>query len=468
MKKTKIVATIGPSSDSFERMKELVLAGVNVFRFNMKHNEVSWHEERIALADKAASELGRRVGILIDLQGPEIRIETRDKQTVIVKRGEEIVFGISLSDPLVQVAIPHPEIFANLVAGELLLIDDGFLEFEIVGVAEQTIRVRAKADYVIKHRKGLNLPGKVIELPSLIAADLAKLDMATRSKVDFVALSFCRSKNDVEILRSELEKRKLEVQIVAKTESQESLDNLDEILESVDAVMVARGDLGVEVPIEQLAMWQKQIITKCRLAGKPVIVATQMLQSMVENPRPTRAEATDVSNAVWDGTDAVMLSGETASGAYPVVAVEAMSKIAKFNEGVAVVKEIDVEAGDNTQAVTSAVYKLAKEQQNLGIKAIVVFTETGYTAKRLSAFRPNVPILAVTESVKTADGLALSYGVVPVIVDFPEGGFLVSPEVKQRIEETGFVSQGERVAVVHGQNFKKPSLTNAMEIVIWE
>ncbi|MFA6129306.1 MAG: pyruvate kinase [Bacteroidales bacterium] len=464
-KKTKIVATIGPSSQTLPQMKELLSAGVNVFRFNMKHNDVSWHEERIARADEAASSLGLSAGILIDLQGPEIRIETKNKAEIEVEKGETVIFGRDFESEKIQVAIPHPEVFELLKTGDSLLIDDGFLEFEIVRKIRGTFEAIARDHYTIKNRKGLNLPGKNIELPSLIASDLLKLDMATRSKVDFVALSFCRSKKDIEILRAELTKRNLEVGIVAKIESQEALDNLDEIVGEADAVMVARGDLGIEVPIEQLASWQKMMIAKCRKAKKPVIVATQMLQSMTENPRPTRAEATDVSNAVWDGTDAVMLSGETASGIYPLQAAEAMARIAKFNEGAAIVKELFEEAEDNTQAVAAAAYRMVHEQHKLEIKAIVVFTETGYTARAISAFRPNVPILAVTDSSKTADRMAMSFGVTSFITTFPEGNFSMTAEVVKKLIASKLVSRGDTVVAVHGQHFNKPNLTNALELV---
>lgn len=464
-KKTKIVATIGPSSQTLPQMKELLAAGVNVFRFNMKHNDVSWHEERIARADEAAMALGLSVGILIDLQGPEIRIETRDKSEIEVEKGGTVIFGLNFDDEKVQVAIPHPEVFNLLNKGEVLLVDDGFLEFEIVEKRDGIFVGKARDHYTVKHRKGLNLPGKNIDLPSLIASDLLKLDMATRSKVDFVALSFCRSKKDIEILREELAKRNLEVAIVAKIESQEALDNLDDIISEADAVMVARGDLGVEVPIEQLAFWQKTMISKCRKAKKPVIVATQMLQSMVENPRPTRAEATDVSNAVWDGTDAVMLSGETASGIYPLQAVEAMAKIAKFNEGTATVKDVAEEADDNTQAVAAAAYKMVLEQRKLNIKAIVVFTETGYTARAISTFRPNVPILAITDSSKIADRLALSFGVAAFTTTFPEGNFSMTEDVTNKLIASKLVSRGDTVVAVHGQHFNKPNLTNALELL---
>lgn len=464
-KRTKIVATIGPACDNTQTMKELMMAGVNVFRFNMKHNTIPWHEERIAMADKAANEIGVKLGILIDLQGPEIRIETRDEQSVKVNKDELITFGASLSDYNIMVCIPQPQVFEIVNVGDKLLIDDGFLEFLVVEKSETTISARARDNYVIKHRKGLNIPGKNIEVPSLISNDLEKLDMATRAKVDFVALSFCRSLTDVETLRAEMSKRKLVAAVVSKIESQQALDNIVEIVGASDAVMVARGDLGVEVAIEQLAYWQKKLITMCRKAGKPVIVATQMLQSMVENPRPTRAEATDVSNAVWDGTDAVMLSGETATGAYPVVAVEAMSDILEFNEKHAKIQAVEIPDDDNTQAVAAAAFQMVSENKKLPVKAIVVFTETGYTARTIAAYRPSVPIIAVTALSKTAEESSLSYGVFPFKTDFPDGKFEISDEIFGRLTDTGFLNTGDLVLVVHGTHWNKPRMTNSLALV---
>lgn len=451
-----------------EMMCQLINAGADVFRFNMKHNTVAWHEERIARADAAAASLGKRIGILIDLQGPEIRIETRGQQPVEAKQGEAVKFADTLEGNDAQVCIPHKEVFELMQPGDEMLIDDGFGEFDVVEKTENTLTAKARTDYVIKHRKGLNLPGKSIPLPSLIAADFDKLDMATRTKVDFVGLSFCRSKQDLDILRAEMDKRGIKAWTLAKVESQESINNIDEIIQTADAVMVARGDLGVELPFEQLAFLQKQIIDKCRAAQKPVIVATQMLQSMIENPRPTRAEATDVSNAVWDGTDAVMLSGETASGNFPIKAVEAMCKIVKYNEEIAAPKDIETGETNNTQAIALAAKHLAKEHTKLNLGAILVFTQTGYTAKSIAAFRLGVPIIAVTNDEKTAEELTLAYGINTFVTEFPNGEAKVTQDMLEKLKKANMLSAGELALTVHGTHWNQPGLTNALSIITIE
>ncbi|KKP29270.1 MAG: Pyruvate kinase [Candidatus Nomurabacteria bacterium GW2011_GWF1_31_48] len=295
---TKIVATIGPASDTEEIIEHLIEAGVNVFRFNTKHGTTQWHEERIKRVQQIANKLGKDIGILMDLQGPEIRLETFDKKPIFVERGETLKITVEPTEKFKSICIPRKEVFEALNKGDQILIDDGSIELKVTSVSESLIEAVTEDPGEIGHRKGVNFPGVRVDLPSLIKDDLEKLSMAGVNKVDFVALSFCRTKMDVENLRKELEKRKMKSMVVAKIESREALDNIDEIIEAADGIMVARGDLGVEVPIEELAYWQKKIIEKCRVRNKPVITATQMLQSMIENLRPTRAEATDVANAV--------------------------------------------------------------------------------------------------------------------------------------------------------------------------
>lgn len=337
MRRSKIVATIGPVCDTPQGIEDMIHAGVDIFRFNMKHATRDWHDERILLVRQISKQIGKPVGILIDLQGPEIRVETSNKQEVAFKQGETVTFRLKIQDNR-EIGIPTPEVFAALKTGNSVLIDDGSVELVVKETGSDWFKAQVSTDYTIKHRKSLNIPGVDIDLPSLIEDDYLKLDMKNANLVDFVALSFTRTKKDVEILRDELTKRGLtKAWICAKIENQMALDNIDEIVASAECVMVARGDLGVETPMEKLAYNQKLIIKKCREANKPVITATQMLHSMVHNPRPTRAEMCDVSNAVYDGTDATMLSEETAGGAYPVQTVKTMSKIVEFTETVATI-----------------------------------------------------------------------------------------------------------------------------------
>ncbi|MGI5827412.1 MAG: pyruvate kinase [Patescibacteria group bacterium] len=462
-KQTKIVATLGPASDNPETVKQLIESGVNVFRFNMKHADIAWHHERINMVQKVADEMRVSVGILIDLQGPEIRIETRDHQDVPIKQGERVVFADTLAED-VNVCIPHDVVFGTLKVGDTILVADGFLEFAVVEVRDHSVVVEAQGNYVIKHRKGVNLPGKKIDLPSLIEDDLRKLDMAGKAKVDIVALSFSRTKKDIQILRQEMEKRHIDALIMAKIESQEAIDHLDELIQTSDAIMVARGDLGIEVPIEQLAYWQKHIITECRKYNKPVITATQMLESMIENPRPTRAEAVDVANAVFDGTDAVMLSAESASGKYPVKAVQHMARIAEYTE-----KKSRIKCKDHAQDVTGLIIHAAESmldtENHPKVDGAVVFTETGYTARVLSACRPKFPIIAVSRSQKTVEKLTLSYGVQPFCIDYPRGDYSLPKEVFDELKKKKLIEKGQKLLVIHGLNWQYPGGTNTLTLL---
>lgn len=443
----------------------MIAAGVNVFRFNMKHNVPEWHEERIALVDKVAAEMGTTVGILIDLQGPELRIETPEKQDMPVKKGEKIKFTESFIPGVESICLPHTAVFEVMKPGDKVLIDDGFWEFEVVEAGLGEFTAVAADDYVITNRKGVILPGKHIDVPSLVEKDLERLDMATRSRTDFVALSFCRNRRDVILLKAEMQSRNLDAKIVAKIENQIALDNIDEIADEADAIMVARGDLGVEVPVEEIAYLQRKLINEARSRFKPVIVATQMLMSMTEKTRPTRAEATDISHAVWDGADAVMLSNETASGKHPLKAVEAMARIATFNESKTEKLPQLPEAQNSTQAIVFAAADILDGPGPIKPTAAVVFTETGLTARTLATLRPKVPIIAVTHNQKTRETLSLSYGVETYLSDFPKGNFVLPREIIDQLKEKGRVQKDDLILVVHGEHWSNPGSTNAMALV---
>lgn len=463
-KLTKIVATIGPASESPEIMAKLIDAGVNIFRFNTKHSTPDWHSQHIRQAQTLADEKGVTIGILLDLQGPEIRLETKNKADYPVKQGQIVTIGLSYVDN-VDVIIPHAQVFKLLKKGHDLLIDDGFVETEVLEVTNASITVKVKNDSTIKHRKGVNLPGIEVDFPSLIENDLAQIKANAKGKVDYVGLSFVRSAKDINLLRTELEASGMKAKIVAKIESQPALDRIDEIIKVADAVMVARGDLGVEVPIEQLAYWQKILISKCRVANKPVITATQMLESMINNPRPTRAESTDVAHAVLDGTDAIMLSGETAGGKYPVRTVETMAKIAKWNEKLRGVENVSYAGEDPTTIVAEAAVSIVRSNIKPKLDAVVVFTETGFTALAISRYRLTVPIIAVTDNKRTAESLTLSFGVTPVLAKFPTGPFTSSEIVLKDLKSRGIIHTGTSLVVVHGYHWQKPGNTNALSII---
>lgn len=465
MHRTKIVATIGPSSDTEAGIKDLLNAGANVIRFNMKHATVDWHRERIQRVQKVADELQKPVGILIDLQGPEIRIETKDKEPMAVAEGEQVVLANDYFEGEKTIFVPDVEVINALKVGDQVLIDDGFLEFEVVSKHARGWTLRSAGNYTVTHRKGMNLPGVSLTLASLINADLDKLDLASKEHVDFVALSFVRTAEDIRVLREEMAKRGVNAQVCAKIENAKALENLDEIIAVSDCVMVARGDLGIEVPFEELSYWQKKMIYKCRLANKPVITATQMLQSMIDSPRPTRAEVSDVANAVFDGSDAVMLSGESAQGKYPKQAVATMHRIVEFNESKVVLPPLTQEGRlSQTEAVTRAAMHLIENNRDFEIAGIVVFTETGNTARALSRFRPDLPIIALTQNDKVRDQLCLAYGVMPFMMDFPQGDIVSVDSVIAELKSRGLVSTGQRLLFIHGHRWSEPGLTNTLSL----
>jgi pyruvate kinase len=330
-RQTQIVATIGPSSESEEQLKEMINAGLNIARFNTKHNLPDWHREHIARVNKVAQEMNAPVKVLLDLQGPEVRITV--PQTTFALQKDETAQFVSNEQTTAEKTIVVPShVIESLQVGNQILLEDGKCDLTVV--EKQGEMLVAKANYAcqISTRKTMNTPGVVLNMPALIDRDTEFIVATQHEKVDYVALSFVRDKNDIDLLRNELAKYNLHPQIIAKIENQKAIDNIDEIIAEADAIMVARGDLGVEVPYYEVPHWQKVVIKKSRAANKFVITATQMLLSMVNNPRPTRAEVNDVANAVYDGTNAVMLSEETAMGKYPVKTVETQAKIVEYHE----------------------------------------------------------------------------------------------------------------------------------------
>ncbi len=470
-KRTKIVATIGPATESQEMLEQLITAGMNVARFNTKHNEPAWHIERMERVRAVGHKLGKPVAVLVDLQGPEIRTDFLNGSESFEAKPEDNVYFTCDTEfakrDAKAVLVPEPMVHA-LKEGDTILIDDGKGEFVVTKKEEKTITVHAKETIVVKRRKTLNTPSVTVDLPSLIEKDLLYIDAARNDLVDFVALSFVRNKQDIEILRTELKKRNLTASIVAKIENQSAIDNIDEIIHAADAVMVARGDLGVEVPYHELARWQKLVIQKSRELAKPVITATQMLQSMVTSPRPSRAEVTDVSNAVYDGTDAVMLSDETTIGQYPVKAVEAQAQISAYTETHAVPPVINTEDIDSTGCITHAAMSLiaaSKRPTNqLRFDAIVCLTETGSTATYLARFREALPIYALTPSAETYSRLSLVYGVEPMMVDFPNKE-LTLDEITNKIKELKIGKSGDTILLVHGTYWRDPGMTNTLNVV---
>lgn len=471
LKSTKIVATIGPATESEESIEALIKAGMNVARFNTKHGTPEWHAERMQRVRNVANRLGVSVGILLDLQGPEIRITIPGGQTLDVREGQELVFSSNFDSTNPNEPLIPQIVIDSLNPGNNISIDDGLGEFEVVSSEGNHLRAIAMSDFQVANRKTLNTPGVVIDLPSLIDADLVQLDGVAHHniEVEFVGLSFVRNKADIEILRSELKNRNLSADIIAKIENQSAIDHLEEIIDASDAVMVARGDLAVEVPYQELIYWQKMIIKMSREKGKPVITATQMLKSMVDKPRPTRAEVSDVAHAIYDGTDAVMLSEETTIGNYPVQAVNTQAQIASFNEQFAEPVVLEIPEHDSGAYIThSAVFLLENSlnpKNNLKIDKIVCLTESGRTAKLLSRYRPPHPMYVLTSRQDTYRKLSLVYGAIPHVIELLEEKLTSSHELIAKMKEIGIVSTGEVILLIHGTFWKKPGLTNTLSLV---
>ncbi|MDA1079468.1 MAG: pyruvate kinase [bacterium] len=467
-KSTKIVATIGPATETEEILEQLILAGMNVARFNTKHGTPEWHRERILRVKAVAQRLQVPLAVLIDLQGPEIRIQTPGEQPLEISENEHITFSTVQQGDEKTIIIPQEVIDAEQ-EGNTLIIDDGLGEFVIIGKESDSLIAEAKNTCTIGNRKSLNTPGVVINMPPLVPQDYVHLDAATNDIVEFVGLSFVRSAQDIHNLREELRKRNLQADIVAKIENQAALDNIDEIVAATDVVMVARGDLGVEVPYEELTHWQKTIITLCREKAKPVITATQMLKTMINFPYPSRAEVSDVANAVYDGTDAVMLSDETTIGKYPVKAVATQAKIVAYNEQFAVPPIIQVPDIDVSHWVTHAASMLLNTSsdpaKSLVIHRVICFSETGTTAKQLMRFRQIRSIDVVTNSQLTCNQLSMLYGVRPWLLSLENENLSDTEQLVTKLKELGIAKSGEVTLLIHGSHWKQPSLTNVLKIV---
>jgi pyruvate kinase len=470
-KRTKITATIGPSSDSEEMIEKLINAGVNIFRFNFKHNEVDWHGQRIQRVKEVAKRMDAVVGTLIDLQGPEIRIRVPSGE-IPVNEGDTVILATELPEGQHGMTIPYPEVISALTEGQEVFIDDGAVAFSIEESGEQ-VKLKCLNRGMIHDRKTMNIPGLLTPLPVLVERDYDGLSLTKDYGVDFIALSFVRTADDVETLREEMKKREIDAQIVSKIEAKAALDNLDDIINATDAIMVARGDLGVEVPIEQVPYYQKIMIKKCIEKGKPVITATQMLQSMIKSPFPTRAEISDVANAVYDLSDSVMLSGETASGSYPLEVVHVMAKTALYNENELYTDRrriYNYETEDIGTMICNSAYAfslqcLAKDEHIVGF---LVFTQTGRTAKMLSRYRPHLPIYAFSESEIVRDALSIQFGVFPFKTNVLHDHFITKEEIHSTIDvlkSRQLVNSGDRLILVYGDARAESGSTDTLRIV---
>ncbi len=419
MRNTKIICTIGPASDNEKTLKELMLAGMNVARFNFSHDNHQLQKEKLERVVKVREELELPVATLLDTKGPEIRLKEFATGKVELKEGQQFI--ITMDDVMgdeTKVSVTYKNLNKDVKPGAKIMIDDGLIELKVNEVNGPEIVCTVLNGGFVSNKKGLNIPGSVLTMPYISETDRADILFGAREGFDFIAASFARTKEDILEIRALLDSENSRAKIIAKIENMQGIQNLDEILEVSDGIMVARGDMGVEIPMEEVPILQKKMIQKANECGKHVITATQMLESMIHSSTPTRAEISDVANAVFDGTSAVMLSGETAMGDDPAHVVEVMARIVEQAEHDALEQDAfgtmryDYDSADTTGAVSDAACILAKD---LKAKAIVVVTVSGLSARRASKFRPNVPIVAATPDKKTYHQLALSWGVLPTL-----------------------------------------------------
>ncbi|WP_062212332.1 pyruvate kinase [Streptomyces sp. NBRC 109706] len=419
MRRSKIVCTLGPAVDSFDNLKALIDAGMNVARFNFSHGSHEEHEERYHRLRKATEDSGRAVGVLADLQGPKIRLETFANGPVELERGDE--FTITTEDVPGDRSIcgtTYKGLPGDVSKGETILINDGNVSLQVLEVEGPRVRTIVIEGGVISDHKGINLPGVAVNVPALSDKDVEDLEFALRLGADMVALSFVRNAEDVRDVHRVMDRVGRRVPVIAKVEKPQAVENMEEVVLAFDGVMVARGDLAVEYPLEQVPMVQKRLIDLCRRNAKPVIVATQMMESMITNSRPTRAEASDVANAILDGADAVMLSAESSVGRYPIETVKTMSKIVVAAEDELLSRGLQpLVAGKKPRTQGGSVARAAAEMADfLDARALIAFTKSGDTARRLSRYRSLQPILAFTTEAATRNQLTLSWGVETFVV----------------------------------------------------
>ena len=467
--RTKIVATIGPACDSEERLRALMEAGAEVFRLNFSHGAQEGKGELIRRIREISRLRQRAVAILGDLQGPKIRAGLMDGGEVSLRTGEEVtittrnVLGTSTLIPTTYDKLP-----GDVLAGDRILLDDGLLELAVLAISGDEVRCRIVEGGVLKDRKGINLPGVKVSSPALTAKDRDDLQFCIREGIDYVALSFVRRATDVQELRALLQEAGSELRIISKIEKPEAVADFDAILEASDGIMVARGDLGVEMSPEKVPLIQKRIIRKCNAAGKPVITATQMLESMIEHPRPTRAEISDVANAILDGTDAVMLSAETASGKYPVEAVSVMVRVASDIERDPTLHEGYYHPLPRVQGYPSlpeAIGQAAcRVAEHTGAAAILAFTQTGSTAALVAKYRPALPIYAVTPSQRVRRQLALYAGVRSLRVDIEGDTEAQICAVEEAVLAAGVLQRGDVVVITMGSPVSAPGTTNLLKV----
>ncbi|WP_026875670.1 pyruvate kinase [Jiangella gansuensis] len=464
MRRAKIVCTLGPATDSPERLRELIDVGMDVARFNLSHGSHAEHEERYLRVRKAATEAERNVGVLVDLQGPKIRLGTFAEGSVEIEVGQTFVITVDDVDGTSERAsTTYKGLPGDVTPGDTVLVDDGRLMLEVTDVTETDVVTKVVIGGRVSNHKGLNLPGTAVSVPAMSEKDIEDLRWGLRIGADMIALSFVRSASDVEDVHRIMAEEGVRLPVIAKVEKPQAVENLAEIVDAFDGVMVARGDLGVELPLWDVPLVQKRAVELCRRRAKPVIVATQMLDSMITNPRPTRAETSDVANAVLDGADAVMLSGETSVGAYPIETVTTMARIVEAVEdhGLERIPPLGTQPRTKGGAITKAAVETGSL---LGAKYLVAFTQSGDSARRMARLRPGIPLLAFSPLTATRHQLALSWGIEAFTADHVDHTDEMVKQVDRMLLEQERCRRGDLVVIVAGSPPGIPGSTNAMRV----
>lgn len=467
MRKTKIICTIGPASEQLTVLKELLTGGMNVARLNFSHGTHEEHRRRIQSIRQASRETGVPVAIMLDTKGPEIRIGLIENGMVRLEEGASVTLTTEeVLGTKERLFVNYDGLPKDVRVGMQVLLDDGLISLRVQEINGSEIACGIENGGLVSDRKKVNVPGAYIHLPGLTQKDLDDIAFGVREDVDFIAASFIRSKADVIAIRQVLEKLNSNIDIISKIENRQGVKNIDEIIKVSDGIMVARGDLGVEIPAEEVPLVQKMLISKCNGVGKPVITATQMLDSMIRNPRPTRAEASDIANAIMDGSDAIMLSGETASGKYPVQALQTMDRIAirteeSLNWPEIEKKRIPNQARTTTEAISHATCTTA---QSLGAAAVITATQSGSTARMVSKFHPHAPIVAVTPSEKVFRKLLLVWGVYPLISpEYKSTDILIESAITTALQAK-YIKNGDLVVLTAGVPVGIPGSTNLIKV----
>ncbi len=469
MRRTKIVCTIGPACETEEKLRGLILAGMNVARLNFSHSSLEDHARRLSIIRKLSEELKQPVAVLQDLSGPKIRIGEVEGGTAVLPPGERVslVAGEGVGNAK-RLYVNYPHLTTDLCEGDRVLLGDGQVELRVEKVTGSEVICKIEVGGEISSRKGINFPGGRLQISAMTDKDWRDLEFGLEIGVDIVALSFVRSAEDVAVVKRYLAEKGRHIPVVAKIEKQEAIDNLDEILSEADGAIVARGDLAVETALERVPIVQKEVIRRCNVKAIPVVTATQMLRSMVDNPRPTRAEATDVANAVLDGTDAVMLSEETAVGQYPIEAVQMMDRIVRAAEEVYAYGRFLHDSGELPRATVSDAISHAVNlmAEDLSISAILTPTESGSTARLVARFRPRARQIAVTSSPETYRAMCLSWGVTPLLCNrFRDTDEMIERSI-ELAKQNDLVSAGDRVVITAGTPVGVPGRTNLIRVEV--